>query len=106
MLAATGESRPRLVLLAIALQAEGMQAVSYAGWQVPIRTDSAHTKARIDSIDDEKCAPTPAAGRVVIVTGFLWVWTKLRQHHSRLAVWRLRHLGCIRGRGPSRPTSA
>jgi aspartate kinase len=34
------------------------RAVSYAGWQVPIRTDSAYTKARIESIDDSACAPT------------------------------------------------
>ncbi|MEW6466204.1 MAG: aspartate kinase [Pseudomonadota bacterium] len=69
MLAATGEQASS-ALLAIALQAEGMQAVSYAGWQVPIRTDSAYTKARIDSIDDEKVRADLAAGRVVIVTGF------------------------------------
>jgi aspartate kinase len=69
MLAATGEQASS-ALLAIALQAEGMQAVSYAGWQVPIRTDSAYTKARIDSIADEKVRADLAAGRVVIVTGF------------------------------------
>ena len=45
-LAATGEQASS-ALLAIALQAEGMQAVSYAGWQVTIKTNSAYTKARI-----------------------------------------------------------
>ncbi|GAB4205027.1 MAG: aspartate kinase [Tibeticola sp.] len=69
MLAATGEQASS-ALLAIALQAEGMQAVSYAGWQLPIRTDSAYTKARIDSIDDDKVRADLAAGRIVIVTGF------------------------------------
>jgi aspartate kinase len=34
-----------------------MQAVSYNGWQVPVKTDSAYTKARIESIDDARCAP-------------------------------------------------
>jgi len=57
-------------LLAIALQAEGMGSVSYAGWQVPIRTDSSYTKARIESIDDVRVRADLDAGRVVIVTGF------------------------------------
>ncbi len=69
MLAATGEQASS-ALLAIALQAEGMSSVSYAGWQVPIKTNSAYTKARIESIDDKKVRADLAAGRVVIVTGF------------------------------------
>ncbi len=69
MLAATGE-QVSSALLAIALQAEGMDAVSYAGWQVPIRTNSAYTKARIESIDDARVRADLDAGRVVIVTGF------------------------------------
>lgn len=69
MLAATGEQASS-ALLAIALQAEGMPSVSYAGWQVPIRTNNAYTKARIESIDDKKVRADLAAGRVVIVTGF------------------------------------
>jgi Aspartokinases len=69
MLAATGEQASS-ALLAIALQAEGVDAVSYAGWQVPIRTDSAFTKARIESIDDQRVRADLAAGKVVIITGF------------------------------------
>ena len=69
MLAATGEQASS-ALLAIALQAEEMESVSYAGWQVPIRTNSAYTKARIESIDDKKVRADLAMGRVVIVTGF------------------------------------
>ncbi len=69
MLAATGEQASS-ALLAIALQAEGLESVSYAGWQVPIRTDSAYTKARIASIDDTKIRADLDAGKVVIVTGF------------------------------------
>ena len=69
MLASTGEQASS-ALLAMALQSEGMESVSYAGWQVPIRTNSAHTKARIESIDDVKVRADLAAGRVVIVTGF------------------------------------
>jgi aspartate kinase len=69
MLASTGEQASS-ALLAIALQAEGMESVSYAGWQVPIKTNSAYTKARIESIDDKKVRADLAAGKVVIVTGF------------------------------------
>jgi len=69
MLAATGEQASS-ALLAIALQSEGMESVSYAGWQVPIRTNSAYTKARIESIDDKRVRADLANGKVVIVTGF------------------------------------
>ncbi|MGE8375504.1 MAG: aspartate kinase [Diaphorobacter nitroreducens] len=69
MLAATGEQASS-ALLAIALQAEGMESVSYAGWQVPVRTDSSYTKARIESIDDKRVRADLDAGKVVIVTGF------------------------------------
>jgi aspartate kinase len=69
MLAATGEQASS-ALLAIALQAEGIDAVSYAGWQVPIVTNSAYTKARIESIDDQRIRADLAAGKVVIITGF------------------------------------
>jgi aspartate kinase len=62
MLAATGEQASS-ALLAIALQAEGMGSVSYAGWQVPIKTNSAYTKARIESIDDKKVRADLAAGK-------------------------------------------
>ncbi len=69
MLAATGEQASS-ALLAIALQAEGMPSVSYAGWQVPIRTNNAYTKARIESIDDVRVRADLNAGKVVIITGF------------------------------------
>ncbi|WP_050462753.1 aspartate kinase [Herbaspirillum autotrophicum] len=69
MLASTGE-QVSVALLAMALQAIGKEAVSYAGWQVPIKTDSAFTKARIRSIDDAKIRKDLNAGKIVIVTGF------------------------------------
>ena len=69
MIAATGE-QVSVGLLAIALQAIGKDAVSYAGWQVPIKTDSAYTKARISSIDDKKVKADLDAGRIVVITGF------------------------------------
>ncbi len=69
MIACTGE-QVSVGLLALALQAEGMEAVSYSGWQVPIKTDSSYTKARIESIDDVRVRADLAAGRVVVITGF------------------------------------
>lgn len=69
MIAATGE-QVSVGLLAMALLAIGKPAVSYAGWQVAIKTDSAFTKARIESIDDTKVKADLAAGKIVIITGF------------------------------------
>ena len=69
MLASTGEQASS-ALLAIALQAEGVESVSYAGWQVAIHTNTAYTKARIESIDDAKVRADLAAGKVVVITGF------------------------------------
>jgi len=69
MLASTGE-QVSVALLSMALHAIGKQAVSYAGWQVAIKTDSAYTKARIQSIDDAKVRRDLDAGKIVIITGF------------------------------------
>jgi aspartate kinase len=69
MLAATGEQASS-ALLAMALLSQGVAARSYTGWQVPVRTDSSYTKARIRSIDDARIRGDLDSGRVVIVTGF------------------------------------
>lgn len=69
MIASTGE-QVSVGLLAMALIALGKKAVSYTGWQVAIKTDSAHTKARIGSIDDSKVKADLEAGKIVIITGF------------------------------------
>jgi len=69
MIASTGE-QVSVGLLAMALLARGKDAVSYTGWQVGIRTDSAFTKARIQSIDDSRVTADLDAGRIVIITGF------------------------------------
>lgn len=69
MLASTGE-QVSVALLSMALQTIGKDAVSYAGWQVPIKTDSAYTKARIQSIDDARVRKDLEAGKIVIITGF------------------------------------
>ncbi len=69
MIAATGE-QVSVGLLSMALLAIGKKAVSYAGWQVPIKTNSSFTKARIESIDDVKVKADLAEGKIVIITGF------------------------------------
>src|SRR5690606_10292714 len=65
----TGEQASS-ALLAMALMSQGVSARSYAGWQVPVRTDSSFNRARILSIDDARIQGDLDAGRVVIVTGF------------------------------------
>lgn len=69
MIAATGE-QVSVGLLSLALQAIGVDAVGLAGWQVPVRTDSAYCKARIRDIDPARVNAHLDAGRVVIITGF------------------------------------
>ncbi|MYM31417.1 aspartate kinase [Duganella sacchari] len=69
MVASTGE-QVSVGLLSMALQAIGKKAISYAGWQVAIKTDSAFTKARIQSIDNEKVNRDLDEGKIVIITGF------------------------------------
>ncbi|WP_315360345.1 aspartate kinase [Neisseria bacilliformis] len=66
---ATGE-QVTIGLLAMALKDIGVPAKSYTGWQVAVRTDDAHTKARIDHIDADKMRADLGEGRVVIVAGF------------------------------------
>lgn len=66
---ATGE-QVTIGLLAMALKDIGVDARSYTGWQVAVRTDNAHNKARIENIDDAKMRADLQDGRVVIVAGF------------------------------------
>ena len=69
VLLSTGE-QVTIALLAMTLQAKGFPACSYTGHQVCIRTDSAHNKARILHIDDQRIRADLEAGRVVVVAGF------------------------------------
>ena len=66
---ATGE-QVTIGLLAMALKNIGVEAKSYTGWQVAVKTDTAHTKARIEDIDSDKMRADLAQGTVVIVAGF------------------------------------
>lgn len=69
VMVSTGE-QVTIALLAMALKKIGVDAKSYTGPQVAIRTDSAHTKARIEAIDDAKMRADLAQRRVVVVAGF------------------------------------
>ncbi|WP_191833077.1 aspartate kinase [Pseudomonas fluorescens] len=69
VIVSTGE-QVTIALLAMALMKRGVPAVSYTGNQVRILTDSAHNKARILQIDDQKIRADIKAGRVVVVAGF------------------------------------
>jgi aspartate kinase len=57
-------------LTAIALQEIGVQARSWLGWQIPIRTDDAHSKARIEAIETAELERRFAEGQVPVVAGF------------------------------------
>ncbi len=57
-------------LLAIALQAAGVPARSWLGWQLPIATSDAHASARIENIDTTALDASLAAGEVAVIPGF------------------------------------
>jgi len=68
-IAATGE-QATIALLALALQKAGVPSRSFTGWQVPIHTDHAHIKARIQRIEPERLLAACKAGIVPVVAGF------------------------------------
>ncbi len=57
-------------LLAIALQSMGVHARSWLGWQIPIKTDTAHGAARITEIDGSFLIKRFGEGQVAVVAGF------------------------------------
>ena len=57
-------------LMALTLQEMGVPARSYQGWQLPIRTDGTHGRARIRQVESEALRSAAAAGRVAVVAGF------------------------------------
>ncbi|MDX2372755.1 aspartate kinase [Psychrobacter sp. T6-6] len=65
----TGE-QVSISLLAMAIKELGIGARSFTGRQVAIKTDNAHNKARIESIDDKNIREQLDAGNIVIVAGF------------------------------------
>ncbi len=57
-------------LLAIALQSMGVDARSWLGWQIPVRTDNSHGAARIEDIDGSDLVDRMSNGQVAVVAGF------------------------------------
>jgi len=74
---ATGE-QVTTGLLAIALQEIGVEARSWQGWQIPIRTDNAHGKARIAGIEGAELIRRMQVGQVAVVSGFQGLGTDNR----------------------------
>ena len=69
MLLSTGE-QVSVALMAMAIQALGVPAISFTGAQIGIVTDSFHTKARIRNISTERMLQALGEGKIVIVAGF------------------------------------
>jgi aspartate kinase len=57
-------------LLALVLQSMGVDARSWQGWQIPVRTDNTHGAARITDIDGSELDRRFGAGQVAVVAGF------------------------------------
>jgi aspartate kinase len=74
---ATGE-QVTTGLVSIALQEIGVEARSWQGWQIPVRTDNAHGKARIADIDGDELIRRMQSGQVAVVAGFQGLGTDNR----------------------------
>jgi aspartate kinase len=57
-------------LTAIALQTIGVNARSWMGWQIPVRTSSMHSSARIEQIEADELNKRLASGETAVVAGF------------------------------------
>lgn len=69
MVVASGE-QVTAGLLAMTLRNMGLRARSWLGWQIPIITDDAHGRARIDEVPPEKLAAAMDAGEIAVIAGF------------------------------------
>ncbi len=69
VLVSTGE-QVTIALLSMAIAKRGYKARSYTGSQVHIRTDDAHTKARIVDIDEQRVRQDLEDGNIVVIAGF------------------------------------
>ena len=69
MVVASGE-QVTAGLLAMTLRNMGLNAKSWLGWQIPILTDEAHGRARIDEIPPEKLSAAMDAGEIAVIAGF------------------------------------
>src|SRR5439155_7149708 len=66
-------------LLALALQDIGIDARSWLGWQIPLRTDGVHGKARIEAIDVAEIRCSLAQGHVADVAGIQGIGPRWRK---------------------------
>ncbi len=57
-------------LLALTLRNMGLKARSWMGWQIPILTDDAHGRARIEDVPGEVLGAAMDAGEIAVVPGF------------------------------------
>ncbi|MXP30662.1 aspartate kinase [Parerythrobacter jejuensis] len=57
-------------LLALTLQSLGCKARSWLGWQLPVHTVEAHSKARVETIDSDALKASMAGGTIAIIPGF------------------------------------
>ena len=69
VLLSSGEQKT-IALLAMAIQRLGQRAQSFTGAQIGMRTDAAHTRARISSIDSRRLLDLLEAGAVAVIAGF------------------------------------
>ena len=74
-LLATGE-QVTIALMAMAIHAQGHEAISFTGGQIGLVTDHAFSKARIQSINKQRIFEQLDAGKIVIVAGFQGVTTQ------------------------------
>ena len=68
-LLATGE-QVTIALMAMAMHAQGQDAISFTGGQIGLVTDNAFSKARIQSINKHRIFEQLNAGKIVIIAGF------------------------------------
>ena len=68
-------------LLALEMQSLGYKARSFLGWQIPIKTDSVHSKARIEEIDGKYLLNKLKSFDVIIIAGFQGI----DQSHNRVS---------------------
>lgn len=68
-LLATGE-QVAIALIAMAIHAQGFEAISFTGGQIGLITDAVYSKARIQKIDHSRITHELSQGRIVIVAGF------------------------------------
>jgi aspartate kinase len=68
-LLATGE-QVTIALMAMAIHAQGHEAISFTGGQIGLVTDNVFSKARIQSINQKRILDQLASGKIVIIAGF------------------------------------